>query len=394
VRANSGGTPSTKEQDFWIGNIPWITSADIDQDGHVHPRKYISDKAIEKSTTNLVQKGSIVVVTRVGLGKVGLADSPLCFSQDCQALIFNYDLIEPKFVQYQLTQATRRFLYISRGTTINGVTKKQLSETPFFLPPRNEQSRIVAKLEELFSDLDAGVAALQRAKANLKRYRASVLKAAVEGKLTALWRGQNPATETGAQLLARILKERRAKWEENQLKKYAEQGKTPPKNWQDKYPEPAKPNTSKLPELPEGWVWVCIEQMSDFEPNSITDGPFGSNLKTEHYTAFGPRVIRLKNIGFFEFVDAEAHISESHYLNLLKYSVKTEDIVIAMLGEILPRSCIVPPHVPPAIVKADCVKLSTNRFCVNKYLNTALTAFSISNSYLIAVMIVQVIRLT
>lgn len=79
--------------------------------------------------------------------------------------------------------------------------------------PSPEQDRIVAKIEELFSDLDAGVAALARAKANLKRYRAAVLKAAVEGKLTEQWRAKNPPTEPAAKLLERILKDRRHKWE-------------------------------------------------------------------------------------------------------------------------------------------------------------------------------------
>ena len=70
-----------------------------------------------------------------------------------------------------------------------------------------EQRRIVAKLDELFSDLDAGVAALERVRANLKRYRAAVLKAAVEGKLTEDWRAKHPDTEPASVLLERILTE-------------------------------------------------------------------------------------------------------------------------------------------------------------------------------------------
>ena len=92
----------------------------------------------------------------------------------------------------------------------------------FIVPiaPANEQRRIVSKIDELFSDLDAGVAALERAKANLKRYRAAVLKAAVEGKLTEQWRAEHPPKETAPQLLERILKERRRKWEAEQLAAY------------------------------------------------------------------------------------------------------------------------------------------------------------------------------
>ena len=124
---------------------------------------------------------------------------------------------------------------------------------PVPVAPTNEQRRIVAKIEELFSDLDAGVAALERAKAKLKRYRAAVLKAAVEGKLTEEWRAKHPPKETASQLLERILKERRRKWEEDQLAAYAKAGKKPPANWKDKYKEPAAPDDDQPPGV-AGWV--------------------------------------------------------------------------------------------------------------------------------------------
>ncbi len=121
------------------------------------------------------------------------------------------------------------------------------------------------KLEELLSDLDAGVAELKAAQKKLTQYRQSLLKAAVEGALTAEWRAERAKRgeplETGAQLLERILTERRRRWEEKQLAKFKEQGKTPPKDWRDKYPEPVKPNTADLPELPEGWVWASVDQL-------------------------------------------------------------------------------------------------------------------------------------
>ncbi|MFM8574070.1 MAG: hypothetical protein ACKOAU_20915, partial [Pirellula sp.] len=121
---------------------------------------------------------------------------------------------------------------------------------------------IVSKIEELFSDLDAAVVALERAKANLKRYRASVLKAAVEGKLTEAWRAAHPSTEPASKLLERILIERRQKWEADQLAKFAASGKQPPKNWKDKYVEPTPPDTTNLPQLPEGWKYGSLEQLT------------------------------------------------------------------------------------------------------------------------------------
>ncbi len=140
---------------------------------------------------------------------------------------------------------------------------------PIKLPSVDLQTLVVEKIEELFSDLDAGVAALKRAQANLKRYRAAVLKAAVEGRLTAQWRAERKAkgfpTEPAAQLLARSLAVRCKKWEAAQLKKYADAGEAPPKGWQEKYSEPAAPDTSGLPELPGGWCWANMEQLGEVQ---------------------------------------------------------------------------------------------------------------------------------
>jgi type I restriction enzyme S subunit len=87
---------------------------------------------------------------------------------------------------------------------------------------------------------------------------------------------------TLAQLLARILTERRARWEAKQLAKFAEQGKTPPKDWQNKYPEPVRPNITDLPELPEGWVWASVDQIGEvttgFTPSTANSDYFGGGV--------------------------------------------------------------------------------------------------------------------
>jgi type I restriction enzyme S subunit len=99
---------------------------------------------------------------------------------------FAHDVYDPFFAMFYLYfgTVTNRFAQHYTGTTIKHLTGKALAQIKFPVPPVNEQRRIVAKLEEPFSDLDAGVAALERAQANLKRYRAAVLKAAVEGRLS------------------------------------------------------------------------------------------------------------------------------------------------------------------------------------------------------------------
>ena len=172
--------------------------------------------------------------------------------------------VSPKWLAYFLSQSQLRRVARQNMTGSAGqmrVPTSWLSAMEIPVAPATEQTRIVEKLEELLSDLDAGVAELKAALQKLAQYRQSLLKAAVEGALTAEWRAKHQPTETGAQLLDRILTERRARWEARQLAKFKEQGKMPPKDWQKQYPEPGQPDTSELPKLPAGWVWASVEQL-------------------------------------------------------------------------------------------------------------------------------------
>ena len=155
-----------------------------------------------------------------------------------------------------------------------------LTEAPIPLPPFPEQHRIVVEIETQFTRLDASVAALRRAQANLKRYRASVLKAACEGRLVPteaeLAHSLRAATTKPAGvLLERILAERRARWESQEKRR-------------GKYKEPSTPDASAQPELPEGWVWATIEQL-------LARSEYGTSVKCS-YDAAGLPVLRIPNI--------------------------------------------------------------------------------------------------
>jgi type I restriction enzyme S subunit len=157
-------------------------------------------------------------------------------------------------------------------SVVNGTTRLKLTQSAMrqmFIPlaPFSEQNRIVAIIEQQFSRLDSGVASLHSAKAKTKQYRASLLKSAVEGELTKDWRAEHPASETGAELLKRILDERRARWEEEQLAKMREKGITPKDGtWKQAYEGPQEPDVPNLLELPEGWCWATVEQLLQEPP--------------------------------------------------------------------------------------------------------------------------------
>lgn len=160
----SGGTPATSNEEFWTGDIPWISSADIAGIHTANPRKFITQKAIAESATNLIPKGNIVVVTRVGLGKIVLNDFDLCISQDSQGLIVDKEKIEVKYLAYVLSRKVESFKEVSQGTTIQGVTKKQLAEIQIPLPPIEVQKEIVAKIENWQKIIDGARAVTQNYK--------------------------------------------------------------------------------------------------------------------------------------------------------------------------------------------------------------------------------------
>lgn len=200
--------------------------------------------------------------------------------------------INKKYLFYfvRSDQFLKAIVPLQRGVSYPAVRSKDVLSRDIPLPPTNEQNRIIDKLEELFSELDAGIEELKAAQIKLSQYRQSLLKSAVEGSLTQQWRAENSnqVQETGEQLLARVLKQRREHWQQQKLAEFAEKGKTPPKNWQDKYPEPVQPDTTDLPELPEGWVWATIDQLA-------LNKRYGSSSKTNDDSS-GVPVLRMGNI--------------------------------------------------------------------------------------------------
>ena len=135
----SGGTPSTAVESYWNGNIPWITSADIVDANTIVVRKNITQDGLKNSATNLIPKDNIIVVTRVGLGKIAMNKFDVCISQDSQGLILNREKVFPQFLLYILAEKVLIFKNTSQGTTIQGVTKNQLKTIKIPVPALDVQ---------------------------------------------------------------------------------------------------------------------------------------------------------------------------------------------------------------------------------------------------------------
>jgi type I restriction enzyme S subunit len=180
------------------------------------------------------------------------------------------------------------------------------------------QQRIIAEIEKQFSRLDEAVANLKRVKANLKRYKAAVLKSAVEGKLTKEWRRQHPDVEPADKLLERILEERRDNWQKR-----------------GKYKEPVGPDTSGLPELPAGWVWASVEQLTCL----VTSGSRGWG---DSYSEEGSIFIRAQDIKTDSLVfENVARVIVSSSAEGTRSAVSNNDILVTITGANVTKSAIV-----------------------------------------------------
>lgn len=224
--------------------------------------------------------------------------------------IFDKTRLQNQFLYYQIHCLKRNIEKDAYGGAQPNISSTKIEAMLIVLPPIEEQERIVAKIEELFSELDAGVESLKKAQAQLKTYRQAVLKSAFEGKLT------NENVPDG--------------------------------------------------ELPEGWKRVNVIDLVD----RISDGPFGSNLKGIDYVQEGVRVIRLENIGVLSFRDElQSFVTEEKYKTIARYTVKGGDIIFSSFIADEIRVTILPDHIHRAINKADCFLLRVNESKIDrKYL--------------------------
>ena len=194
-------------------------------------------------------------IGRVPAAQSAVASTGFCVLRAAQG-------VDPRFLFHLVRSDAfiESVLPFQRGSSYPAVRDQDVVGRALLLPPSTEQSRVADKLDELLGDLDSAVAELRAAQRKLTQYRQSLLQAAGEGRLSAEWRAKNPPQETGAELLARILRERRARWESRQLERFAAQGKSPPKDWQSKYAESAPPDTARLSELPPEWIYASLGQ--------------------------------------------------------------------------------------------------------------------------------------
>lgn len=190
----SGGTPSTKNPEYWGDDVPWISPSDLTgYKGRFiqHGAKNLTNLGLKKSSAKMMPAGSIHFSSRAPIGYVVISLQNLCTNQGFKSLVPASGIFN-EYVYYYLKSIRDLANSLATGTTFKELSGNAFAKLGIPLPPLAEQHRIVAKIEELFSELDAGEESLRSARQKLGVYRQSLLKQAFEGKLTEKWRERNP----------------------------------------------------------------------------------------------------------------------------------------------------------------------------------------------------------
>jgi type I restriction enzyme S subunit len=307
---------------------------------------------------------------------------------------FALEGILPDYLAYSLRRDHFRNFLAANVSGVGGslmrVRPEVLSPYPLPLPPLPEQRRIVAAIESYLTRLDDAIASLERVQRNLKRYRASVLQAAVEGRLVPseaeLARESGREYEPASDLLKRILVERREQWLANAAEKgrakAEEKAKAKGAAWspdddaqalaaerkkaEAKYVDPAAPDTSDLPELPDGWCWASVEQISIQIKNGCSVAPTAkSGVPILRISAVRPLSVNLRDVRFLPgpFDHYKGDQIASGDLLFTRYNGNPELVGVSGLVRNLNENVI---H-PDKLIRVRCL----NNFPDRRYLEIA-----------------------
>ncbi|MFW0699434.1 restriction endonuclease subunit S [Pantoea sp. R13S299] len=272
----SGGTPSKSNPDFWNGDIPWASVKDLGKEKYIaKTQDYISHLGL-KAGSKLADEGDILICTRMGLGKIGIASRPVAFNQDLKSVKLTSSVSLDFFFNTYSTVKIK-----GTGTTVEGIKQEQLLNYVIGLPTVNEQHQIVEKVDELMSlcdqleqqsltSLDAHQQLVETllatltdsqnaeelaenwvrisqhfdtlftTEASIDAFKQTILQLAVMGKLVP----QDPNDEPASELLKRIEQEKAQLVKEGKIKKQK--------------PLPPVSDEEKPFELPVGWVWARV----------------------------------------------------------------------------------------------------------------------------------------
>ncbi len=348
----SGGTPSTKENSYWGGNISWISPSDLTgySDKYISKgAKSITQEGLKNSSATIMPAGSIHFSSRAPIGYTVISSREMTTNQGFKSLVPAQGVFN-EYIYYYFKSAKQLAESRATGTTFKEISGAAFSKLPVPLPPTNEQHRIVAKIEELFSELDSGLENLKTARAQLKVYRQALLKHAFEGKLTAQWRAENQdKLETAEALLKRIQQERAERYQQ-QLADWEASGKQCSK---PKAPKPLSPLTAEeraeLPELPERGGWC---KLGDFIDSIDAGKSFKCDEREPRADEIG--VAKVSAVTWGEYDETESKTCTDTSKENEAYLIRSGDFILSRANTIdLVGACVIARKVTKKIMLSD-----------------------------------------
>jgi type I restriction enzyme S subunit len=354
----TGSTPPKANPEYYGGKFPIFKPTDLNSNFAINDAgEHLSEQG--KKVSRIVTAQS-TYVTCIGatIGKTGFVTVEGTCNQQINT-VSPYKLINPKWLYYWLISPTMNYEIISNSssTTLPIINKSRFSSLSTILVPQAEQKVIADKLDTLLAQVETTKARLDRIPQILKTFRQSVLAAAVSGKLTEEWRGQNPERSiTG--YLERVHDEREKLKGLKKLKK-----SFGPK----KSPDPLFASS------PEGWEWVSFEHIAENDNNALKAGPFGSALKKSDCIESGYKVYGQEQVIAGNEQLATYYVNDEKFQQLLSCSVKAGDILISLVGTI-GKVLILSESAEQGIINPRLVKLSLHedisRAFIKFYLNS------------------------
>lgn len=346
---SSGGTPDRKNPNYFKGNIPWVKSGELNYNIITETEEYISQEALDYSSAKIFPKGSLLIALYGNtVGRMAFLGVDAATNQAIASI--TPFLINPKYLFYYLMSSKEDLLNKREGSAQPNISQKVLNEFPFPLAPFEEQNRIVDKLEELFSELDTILNVFDESLYKLKLYWNSELKSFLKGDKT-----KRTKSDSVNDILLEIKKIR------------AEQ--------KIKYKEEIENFKNIEFEIPENWKAVKLSDVYINPSNSISDGPFGSNLKSSDFQKQGYPILKIQNIERNEFISKDiSYVDDTKFNELKRHQFSSGDIIITKLGSPLGKACIVPSNFEQGVIVADLIRIKKNEFINSKFLMYSLNA--------------------
>lgn len=332
------------------GYVPILKANNINKELNFDDLVYVPKSNVKEE--QLIKSLDIIVAMSSGsknlVGKAAQArfDFNGGFGAFCGLIRVN-PILNKKFIGFffQSDKYKKNISKLSSGININNLRREHIESIEVSIPPLPEQHRIVARIEELFATLDAGIESIQKVKAQLKCYRQAVLKNAFEGKLTENWRKANKDSLEPASILLKTFNKREIK--NSKIKK-----------------EPLSVSTLSLSKLPGGWLWARIDDIGD------VSGGLTKNSKRKKNSLIMP-YLRVANV-----YSNRLDLNEIKEIGLTieefqRYSLNKDDLLIVEGNgsiEQIGRVAVWDGSINPCVHQNHIIKVRFSNIQLSKYI--------------------------